>query len=53
MDNFNHIIYDLEGVEVKIKDVDQPLILLCFVTNSDENIVIPFRMIEQQLLSMI
>lgn len=29
LDIFNHIILDLQGVEVKIDDGDQYLILLC------------------------
>ena len=37
LDNFNKIILDLQGVNVKITDEDQALILLCSLPNSYEN----------------
>ena len=39
MDNFNRIILVLQGVNVKIKDKDQALILFCSLPNSYENFV--------------
>ena len=37
LDNLNMIILDLQGLYVKIEDVDQTLILLCSLPNSYEN----------------
>ena len=39
LDNFNRIILDLQGVNVKIEDEDQALILLCSLMNSYENFI--------------
>ncbi|KAI4340978.1 hypothetical protein MLD38_025761 [Melastoma candidum] len=39
VDNFNRIVLDLPGVDVKIDDEDQALILLCSLPSSYENYV--------------
>ncbi|KAI4330702.1 hypothetical protein MLD38_028962 [Melastoma candidum] len=39
VDNFNRIVLDLQGVDVKIDDEDQALILLCSLPSSYENFV--------------
>ncbi|KAI4311141.1 hypothetical protein MLD38_036060 [Melastoma candidum] len=39
VDNFNRIVLDLQGVDVKIDDEDQALILLCYLPSSYENFV--------------
>ena len=39
LDNFNRIILDLQGVDVKIENEDHALILLCLVPNSYENFI--------------
>ena len=39
LDNLNMIILDLQGLYVKIEDVDQTLILLCSLPNSYDNFV--------------
>ncbi|KAI4313020.1 hypothetical protein MLD38_037799 [Melastoma candidum] len=39
IDNFNHIVLDIQGVDVKIDDEDQALILLCSLPSSYENFV--------------
>lgn len=37
--NFNHIIFDLKGVNVKTEDGDQTIILLCSLSNPYENFI--------------
>lgn len=39
MDNFNHIILDLHGVDVKIEDEYETLILLCSLRNLYDNFI--------------
>ena len=39
LENFNRIILDLQGVNVKIEDEEQALIPLCSLPNSYENFV--------------
>ena len=39
LENFNRTILDLQGVNVKIEDDDQTLILLCSLSNSNENFI--------------
>ena len=39
VDNFNRIVLDLQGVDVKIDDEDQALILLCSLPSSYENFI--------------
>lgn len=51
VDNFNCIILDLQGVNVKSIDDNQALILLCSLANSYYNLLIPCCIVEQRLLS--